>query len=69
MKQGQKITTLEQLEKMALDKKSLIQLAPFDTPIPAAVVINMSAITVLRKIRSGLFVYNAPPKNNPFTKK
>lgn len=63
---GKRIRTLEQLELAALDRKAVSSGVCFRRT-PAAFVISMPAIQVLRLLRSGMFIYK--PKGQPRTRR
>ncbi len=56
---GNKVNTLQQLNRFAGKKKAVIcpMLKSFNKPIPAVVILNMQGTLILRLFEIGLFVY------------
>lgn len=57
--QGKQIKTLNQLYKAAIEKKAVFcpTARGFDTHIPAAFIINLQGVKILRLLNLGMFVY------------
>lgn len=66
--QGERVVGVWSLTRLAEEKRSVIT-AHRVRPMPAAVVLNMPCMVVLRMIERGLFVYEKAernPKPNPW---
>ena len=50
------VKTLHQIRSLSLSKKSVCDRNGYMV-LPAAIVINMSGITILRRIEEGMYVY------------
>lgn len=60
---GEKIETLRALNVWAQARSSTISDYFVDArPLPAAVVMNMTGVTILKILQKGLYIYNPPAK-------
>ena len=61
---GRQIATVEDVQALALEHRSVCMDAEGQRPMPAAVVVNMPAAVVLSRLARGLYVYERPAKPN-----
>lgn len=62
-RKGARVKTVEDLYALAFDRKSVIgKYCIGERPIPATVVLNMTGVTILKMISSGLYEYVPKPK-------
>lgn len=62
------VKSVEQIENLALERKSVIAINRGNKPMPAAVMISMQCRCVLAYIKHGLYVYE-PKKKTGFNTK
>ena len=64
MPKGERIYSLEQLDKLIKNRKSIVSDAPsFNQPKPAIILMNMQGRVILKYLKNGIWEYKKENKN------